>query len=317
MRLLFLPLILLATTSITSPPDRHAAIRSHPVALDPADPGRDRVGPLRYLGGWELSSDRDDFGGISALRVQGDKVLAISDAGGIFRFRIGSDGAISETDFSELPAGPGTGITRKDRDSEALAIDPATGGAWVAFERHNMVWRYSPGLDRAEADAAPEAMADWPWNGGAEAMARLADGRFLIICEEPAGPGKTHRALLFAGDPTHPGTAPVRFLYRAPPPFWVTDAVQLPDGRLLLLHRDYAVGRGVSAALTLVDPAAIGEGALVAGRLIARFAPPTTLDNMEALAVERVGGRTILWLASDDNFSALQRTLLMKFELLE
>jgi hypothetical protein len=36
---------------------------------------------------------------------------------------------------------------------------------------------------------------------------------------------------------------------------------------------------------------------------------------MEALAVEREGGRTILWIASDDNFNPLQRTLLLKFGL--
>lgn len=315
--LLFLPLIFLATTSISSPPDPHAAIRAAPVLLDPADPGRTRVGALHYLGGWELTSERPDFGGISGLHVRDGEVLAISDAGAVFRFRIGRDGAVSGARFSLLPAGPGAGQAKKDRDSESLAIDPETGSAWVGFERHNAVWRYASDLGAAEAHSAPSAMADWPWNSGPEAMARLADGRFLIVCEEPKGPGNTHQALLFAGDPTRSGEAPIRFLYRAPPGFWVTDAAQLPDGRLLLLHRDFAVARGVSAALALVDPAEIREGAVIPGRLIARFAAPLTLDNMEALAIERSGARTILWLASDDNFSPLQRTLLMKFELVE
>ena len=49
---------------------------------------------------------------------------------------------------------------------------------------------------------------------------------------------------------------------------------------------------------------------------IARLAPPLTVDNMEALAIRREGGRTFIYLASDDNFSPLQRTLLMKFELM-
>jgi hypothetical protein len=38
---------------------------------------------------------------------------------------------------------------------------------------------------------------------------------------------------------------------------------------------------------------------------------------MEALAVERDGARTIIWIASDDNFNPMQRTLLMKFALAE
>jgi hypothetical protein len=36
---------------------------------------------------------------------------------------------------------------------------------------------------------------------------------------------------------------------------------------------------------------------------------------MEALSVTRELGRTIVWIASDDNFSPLQRTLLLKFAL--
>jgi hypothetical protein len=40
------------------------------------------------------------------------------------------------------------------------------------------------------------------------------------------------------------------------------------------------------------------------------------IDNMEAIAAHRsAAGETILTLMSDDNFSALQRTLLMQFAL--
>lgn len=313
----FLPLIFLATTSVTSPPDPHAAIISSPIALDPSDSGRDRVGRLRYLGGWQLRSQRPDFGGISSMRVSGGEVLAVSDAGMAFRFRLGPDGSVSGARFAELPAWPGPGHDKVDRDSESLAFDPASGRLWIGFERHNQIWRYSPGLAKGEAHAAPPAMKHWPWNGGPEAMVRLTDGRFLIFCEDPTGSGDLHEVLLYAGDPTGPGAIPARFLYRAPPRFRVTDAAQLPDGRLLLLHRDFAIGRGISAALTIVDPGKIEAGTVLEGQLVARLQPPLTLDNMEALSIERANGRTILWIASDDNFNPLQRTLLMKFELME
>ena len=40
------------------------------------------------------------------------------------------------------------------------------------------------------------------------------------------------------------------------------------------------------------------------------------IDNMEGIAVHRsVSGETILTLVSDDNFSPLQRTLLLQFAL--
>jgi hypothetical protein len=42
------------------------------------------------------------------------------------------------------------------------------------------------------------------------------------------------------------------------------------------------------------------------------------IDNMEGLSVHRsAGGETVLTLISDDNFSAVQRTLLLQFTLAE
>jgi hypothetical protein len=312
----FLLLTFFATSSITRPPTAEPLIRATPVLLDPAHPAHTRVGTLGYLGGWELSSKRNDFGGISALYVRRSQVLAVADTGSVFRFTIARNGRIGNAHFGVLPAGPGTGAQKSDRDSESLAVDPATRTAWIGFERHNAIWRYTPDFRRATGHAEPREMADWPWNGGPEALARLADGRFIVICEDAKkGPGDLHEALLLASDPTRTGVRPTRFLYRAPPGFSVTDAAQLPDGRLLILHRDYSIGKGVRAALALIDPHAIEMGAVIGGEVIAQFAAPLTLDNMEALSIEREGASTILWIASDDNFSPLQRTLLMKFEL--
>lgn len=284
--------------------------------LDPSDPGRTRLGALRFLGGWELTSSRADFGGISALHVRNGDMIALSDGGTVIRFRM-RRGAISDVRFRPLPSGPGTGAGKSDRDTEALAIDSATGRAWVGFERHNAIWRYSADFGRASGHAEPPAMRNWPSNNGPEALVKLADGRFIVLSEARKGAEGTSEGLLFASDPTMPGPPPVAFGYRGPAGFLVTDAAQLPDGWLLVLHRDFSISKGVAAVLSLVHPRTIAAGASVQGRAIARFASPLTVDNMEALAVDQAGGRTIVWLASDDNFSPLQRTLLMKFELAE
>jgi len=314
--LLFLPLIFLATTSISAPANPSATIMARPVMLDPSNPGRARLGALRFLGGWELTSSRPDFGGISALHVRDGHIFALSDTGTVIRFRM-KGGAISDVRFQILPSGPGTGAGKSDRDTEAFAIDSVTGSAWVGFERHNAIWRYSADFARASGHVEPSAMRNWPSNNGPEALVRLADGRFIVLAEARKSPEGTSEGLLFAADPTLPGPPPVVFTYRGPAGFLVTDAAQLPDGRLIILHRDFSIAKGVAAVLSLVDPRMIKAGAVLEGRPIARFAPPLTVDNMEALAVDQVGGRTILWLASDDNFSPLQRTLLMKFELVE
>ena len=310
-----LALIFALSTSMVRPADPGAAIHATPVRLDPADPGRTRVGALRFLGGWRLTSSHPAFGGISALHARQGRFLAIADTGAVIRFRMGEDGLLTETRFSSLPAGPGSGREKSDRDAEAMLVDGRSGAIWIAFERHNAIWRYGADFRRVEANAAPAAMKDWPWNGGPEAMVRLADGRFVIFGEEPAGPKGTTEAQLFRTDPARRGAKSTRFYYRPPGGFAATDAALLPDGRILVLNRHFSLMNGVAAMLTLVDPAAIGRDRIVEGRFVARLAPPLTVDNMEALAIERVEGRTILWLASDDNFNPLQRTLLLKFAL--
>jgi hypothetical protein len=310
-----LALIFALNTSMMQPPDPQAAIRASAVKLDPNDPARTRLGALRFLGGWRLTSAHPAFGGISALRASKGRFIAIADTGAVIRFRMGEDGAPADSHFSFLPAGPGTGRDKSDRDAEAMLVDERNGAIWVAFERHNAIWRYAPGLDHAQAHAAPPVMKNWPWNGGPEAMVRLANGRFVLFGEDPPGPKGTTEAYIFRTDPARRGARPLRFYYRPPEGFAATDAALLPDGGILVLNRHFSLMNGVAAALTLVDPAQIARNRIVEGRFVARLAPPLTVDNMEALAVEREGGRTILWIASDDNFNPLQRTLLLKFVL--
>ncbi|QLC25324.1 esterase-like activity of phytase family protein [Parasphingopyxis algicola] len=300
--------------------DRPFAIYAEPVVLDPADPGRRDIGRLRYLGGWVLGSDDPDFGGISAMALAGDGFVAISDAGGLFRFALDGD-AIARAEIAELPAGPvpenDGPVSKRDRDAEALAHDPATGRYWVAFERADGVWRFDADFAASDADHAPDAMEDWPNNGGAEAMVRFDDGRFLIFSEAGDGPGDSREVFLFSGDPSESGEAPVRLGYRPPGDHRITDAALLPDGRLIVLNRDFSLVAGVSVIVSIVALDDLTDGAILTGEPVARLDPPLTIDNMEALAVDARNGRTIVWMASDDNFNPLQRSLLLQFELIE
>ena len=310
MRLRFL--LLLSLTAAAPPPQPR--IRAAPVMLDPADPAVTRVGALRFLGGWVLTSTDRRFGGISSLVERDGRFVALSDEGVLIRFRM-RRGRISEAGLRALPAGPGQVADKAHRDSESMQQDPASGRFWVGFEGVNEIWRYGPGFAAAEAHAAPAAMRGWPGNGGAEAIARLADGRFIVFSEEAPGPDGSTEALLFPGDPTDPGADPIRFGYRPPAGYAVTDAGQLPDGRIVLLNRRFTVMEGVSCVVTIADPREIAAGRAWQPRELARLRPPLRVDNMEALSIDREQGRTILWIASDDNFNPLQRTLLMKFAL--
>ena len=283
------------------------------VALDPADPARRRLGRLTYMGGVHLQSRDPAFGGFSALAVAGDRVLMLSDGGNRVRFRLGSDGRVTEPAFAALPGGPSTGWRKLDRDSEALAVDPTTGTAWVAFERANAIWRFSPGLARAPASTQPAAMRGWAANGGAETLTRRRDGSFVAI--EEAGRRRPWRAaLLWRGDPTA-GAPPAGFRYLPPVGYDPVDATELPDGRLLVLNRWYGLPLRFANVLVVIDARAVRPGASVRGREIARLATPLIHDNFEGVAATVEAGRTIVWLVSDDNHSRWERTLLLKFRL--
>jgi len=314
-KLLVALLFCLVPGSAGYPQATGAKLFATPVPLDPDDPAHRVVGRLRYLAGWQLTSRQRDFGGYSALRVTGDRFFALADTGHYLRFRMAEPGMISESRFGKLPAFPAYGSGRGDRDSESMTVGPE-GDIWIGFESHNAILRYQADLLQLHAIAWPPAMKGWSRNSGPEAMVRLDGGRFVVFAEGAVIGAQVHAALLFPGDPTNPRNVPFQFGYRAPLPGYVpTDAAQLPDGRLVVLHRRFGLFDGFSAAVAIVDPAMITPGGTVGGELVAELKPPLTVDNMEGISVVREGGRTILWMISDDNQMPIERTLLLKFTL--
>lgn len=294
-----------------------APMRVTRVALSPSDPSISRAGALVYLGGLHLASDDRAFGGFSAIEVDGDRFTLLSDGGNIVRFRMGSDLRPFALAYGDLPDGPGTGWSKWDRDSESLARDPASGRVWIGFERYNAIWRYDRWLARAERHTQPAAMADWAVGGGPEAMVRLRSGAFLVFSEtrRPEGRRDARVGLRFAGDPTEPGPPPMRFAYLPPQGYNPVDAAELPDGRLLVLNRDFSPLGLFTAKVTIVDLAGLAEGAVVRGREIATLAPPLLHDNFEGIAITREKTETIVWIVSDDNSQFWEKSLLLKFRL--
>lgn len=317
MRILFLlaAFVLLATFAPLSlqrrdPPPAVSLVHFAPVALDEAAPDVNRLGRLVFLGGWALTSNDERFGGISALHVEAGRVLAVSDAGWRSSFPLPRREGSVRAAVAMMEAGPGPADEKENRDAESLVVHGRT--LWIGYEQANSVWRYDRRDFAVSGSATPRAMARWNANHGAEAMVRLADGRFLIFNE---GKGGDSEALLFAGDPAAAGTPALRLRYRPPAGFRITDAALLPDGRLALLHRRVGLFEGFTARLTVARLPVLEQGALIEGEEAAAFEGGVTRDNFEALSAGRESGRTVLWLASDDNYNKLQRTLLLKFAL--
>lgn len=320
MRMLrLLPILLLALLSIGG----HRAywrndsqmIAMVPLLLDASDRDRRRVGALTYLGGWELRSDNSRFGGISGMvALPNGRLLALSDAGTLIGFIPGRAGKMADSFIAALPGVSQDGDYR-DFDSEGMARDPATGQIWISYEARHAIRRMPASLSRIDGVKRLAFAKDWRANGGVETLVRLSDGRFLIIAETHLRPDGSNSAYIFSGDPVEPGSRPMPFGYRAPKGYRPTDAALLPDGRILILNRRIAFPDGFSAKLTLVDPDTIKSDTTIKPQLLAALAPPLLVDNMEGLAVTQAGGQLIVWMLSDNNFSALQRNLLLKFAL--
>ena len=294
------------------PPPPVSQVTYTPVPLFEEAPAGTRLGRLDFLGGWWVRSNDARVGGVSALHVEGGEALALSDAGWRIRLPLPPGPGPKQVWVAMVEKGPGPPGDKANRDVESLVVDGRR--AWLAFEQANAVWRYDSWFFDTQSSAEPRAMREWSSNAGPEAMVRLGDGRFLVFAE---GDGGDSEAVLFAGDPSVAGTPALRLRYRPPEGYRVTDAALLPDGRLVLLNRDVSFFAGFTARLTVAELPALTDRALIVGREIAAFEGAVTRDNFEGLSVTREGGRTILWLASDDNYNPLQRTLLMKFALAE
>lgn len=290
-----------------------------PVPLSEEAGHADRVGPLRFRGGLELHHDDPAFGGLSSIRVtpEGTGFTALSDRGRIVTGSLIHDAEGRLTGTSGLVVTPlrdsdGTALTGRRSDSEEMAHLP--GGGWVvSFEREHRLMRYPEVLAAGTPTAmtGPDGLSGLGGNSGIEAMAALADGTLVLIAE---GEAEEER---------HPGWLGGEggwqsFTYLAQPPYRPVGAAVLPDGDLLVLERRYSWPAGVGARIARVPRERLLAGGEVAGETVARLERPLTVDNYEGIDVRRPpGGPTRVYLISDDNFSASQRTLLLVFDLEE
>ena len=244
------------------------------------------------------------FGGYSALLALPDGTLqAFSDRGARFTFAE-PDGAGGLRTVVRQRLDPPLDYV----DAEAATRDPASGRYWIALENRHGIYRFgsdnrATGVLRIDGEAL-----GWGDNSGIEAMARLADGRFVAL------PEGSSTGLIFADDPIE---NPEYRTFEYEPPVQghgATDMAQLPDGRVLLLLRNLDPAGGLPPFESKI---AIGP-APAAGQ---RWAPRIALDlagvlpreNYEGLAIRpRADGSVTVWLIADDNMSVMQRTLVAK-----
>jgi hypothetical protein len=290
-----------------------------------SEPELRRFGHVEFRGGLELTSPSKEFGGLSALKMEADgqRFVALTDKANWFTGRIVYEGirpvAIADAVMAPVLAANGRPLAARGwYDTEALAADRGT--FYVGIERVNRIVKLDFGRygvqARARPIATPADMRSLPYNRGIEGLAFVPkgphlSGTLIAFSERGLDRAGNIRAFLIGG-PTPGG-----FTVRRTDNFDISDCALLPSGDMLLLERRFSWTSGVALRLRRIALSSIAPGALVDGRILLFADLGYQIDNMEALGVHQTAqGETVLTLLSDDNFSAVQRTLLLQFTLL-
>ena len=302
-------------------------VKARPIpSFDTRDRSHLRFGSLEYRSGLILTSGFRGFGGLSGLRLdaKGERFISFSDHGSWFTGRIVYRGR-EMTGLDDVEAAPmlgpdGRPITARGWfDTESIALDGPY--VYIGLERVNQVLRFdfSKGFTRSRGEVfpMPPAVRKLPYNKGLEALVMVPRGLplagTLIAISERGLDEKGNLIAFLVGGPS-----PGRFSVRRTDNFDVSDAVLLPSGGLLVLERRFSLLAGIGIRIRRIALTSLAPGAVVDGPSIFDADLGHEIDNMEGIdAHVTPEGETVLTMVSDDNFSLIQRTLLLQFTLME
>ena len=283
-----------------------------PVQFDPNDAENVELGELIYRGGVEITPGELEIGGISGLAWHDSQLFGLMDDGRWLRIETdeirGTLVDLIEIEVGELKDERGKRLRGKS-DGDAESLTRTADGAWlVAFEQKHRVWRYADFDGPAEIVAHDAAMhvANAPANGGLEALALTDKG--WLACGEWAGEAQPNCVIKDnVGLVNFELERPALLAERGGVP---TGADCASNGVCFVLFRSWSRELGNAAAIVAMGPEGLTE-------TLATWDTSRSIDNFEGIAVREDGGKTFLYVISDNNFSSDQRTLLMKFEVSE
>lgn len=319
------------------------------VPLQALNPSRRRIGELTFVAGFHLTSSDNRFGGLSGIDLLDDgNLLAVSDQGDFVWIDLAEGGVTPKaTRISAMRDAKGEVLRGKaEGDAEGLAING--GMALVSYERDHRVLAYDVGRCGAAARGAPIVVGI---HGEALAQSFGKAGLGVGGNQGPEPLAVTADWYLFTGIETKTGNQSplsVRPIEAAPdfdlrlgrdaPEFVGLDLVPFGkdggDVRAFSLHRGFTSLTGNAIAILETDfrrdldqanlprrvVSDIDERSHYrfeagAGKKLAELNILLNIDNFEGLAAKELpDGRVRLYLISDNNFSATQRTLLFVFD---
>jgi len=300
-------------------------VNARPIpAFEPGDRAHVRFGALEYRSGLVLTSGFPGFGGLSGIRLdaKGERFISFSDKGtwftGSIVYRGRAMNGLADVEAAPMLGPDGKPITTRGWfDSESIALDGSL--VYIGLERVNRVLRFdfSKGFTRARGEVVPlpPAASRLPFNKGLEALVFVPKGMplagTLIAISERGLDAKGNLIGFLVGGPS-----PGQFSVRRTDKFDISDAVLLASGELLVLERKFSWLSGIGIRIRRIALTSVAPGAVVDGPSIFEANLGEEVDNMEGIdAHVTPEGDTVLTMVSDDNFSLLQRTLLLQFTL--
>lgn len=277
----------------------------------------DSESPLLFIGGLQLRSAHEDFGGLSGVDIRSNgRAFFVGDTGIYVEARLVHEGnrlsGVADARIGRLF--PNEEGTKKRNDAEDIAFDPENPERGVVVRERKVKAIHAFGMKDGRPTNYVHVPLDAPHdillsNRGLESVAfapaasPLA-GDIVTIAERPRGGDDIPAWIVGKG----------RFSIVRHDGFDISSARFLPNGDLLLLERRQRLGWGMR--LRRIDGNTLAVGARLDGPYLVDAGRFSGIDNMEGLAVHRDdAGRTILTLVSDDNYSILQRTLVLQFAL--
>jgi len=333
---------------VASRPADAIDLAATPVALQPANPAQRKVGVITYVAGYELASSDPRFGGLSGVEVLDDgNLLAISDKGYFIWIDLDRDGlkpvAARLSTMRDAGGQPMAGIAGDS--AEGLAVNG--GMALVSFEGNHRVLAFDVGRCGAAARGAPivfdsfglpldeayeESRVTVGASDGSEPLAVTQDWYLFTGVERKSGGTNALSARPIEADPEFdlrvgvnaPEFAGIDVLpgingngsVRA---FLIHRAPGIRDGAVWImqtdLHRyeDQVRSRGIARGE--MEARAKQRYAETGWRELAQLDRHGVFDKFEGIAAKELSdGRVRLYLVSDDNYAADNRTVLMIFD---
>lgn len=256
------------------------------------------------------SENQSSFGGFSGIEMlSDDRFIAISDRG---HFAIGNlvhgDGSLKDVtleQWAEILTSKGSTLDPKDRDAEGIAIGP-DGTIYVSFESNSRIMSHADIFSAAEFVPKHPDFRRLQNNSGLEALAIDASGRLHTIPERSGKLDRPFPVYRFDGSEWN-----VIFQIPRSRSYLVVGADFGPDGYFYVLERGFSWLTGFSMRVRRFDLSNPNDGETIVEK-------SGGLENAEGISVWRHSDSSIrMVLISDDNFNAMQSTVVTEYQIVD